>query len=112
MTSFLLAIVLTEALVEIVVDSVLLASFRRLVLVRFPFGGILFSCGYCMSVWVGVGVAYTLSLSVGLGMGIYEPFLAGLIVHRLSNLWHEILQRVLLRIPFQVVVVRKTRRGV
>ena len=34
----------------------------------------------------------------------------GLAVHRLSNLWHEVLQRILHRLPLQLVLVRKEIR--
>jgi hypothetical protein len=105
--AFLLAIVVTEAVVEVLVASELVAPVRAAALSRFPRAGVLFSCGYCLSVWAGVGAAYALGLSAGLGLGAAEPLVLGLAAHRLSNLWHEILQRILHRLPFQIVVVRK-----
>lgn len=110
MIAFLLAVVVTEAVVEVLVASELLAPLREGALSRFPRAGVLFSCGYCLSVWAGVGAAYALGLSAGLGLGAVEPLVLGLAVHRLSNLWHEVLQRVLHRLPFQLVLVRKEIR--
>ncbi|MCC6310995.1 MAG: hypothetical protein IT345_08780 [Trueperaceae bacterium] len=107
MIAFLLAIVVTEAVVEILVASELLAPLRATALARFPRAGVLLSCGYCLSVWAGVGIAYALGLSAGLGLGAVEPLVLGLAVHRLSNLWHEVLQRILHRLPVQLVLVRK-----
>lgn len=107
MISFILAVIVTEAVVEILVASELFAPWREAVLSRFPRAGVLFSCGYCLSVWAGVGAAYALGLSAGLGLGLLEPLVLGLAVHRLSNLWHEILKRILHRLPLQLVLVRK-----
>lgn len=107
MISFLLAVVVTEAVVEVAVASVLLAPLRDAARSRFPRTGVLFSCGYCLSVWAGVGVAYALGLTAGLGLGMAEQLVLGLAVHRLSNLWHEVLQRILSRLPLQLVLVRK-----
>jgi hypothetical protein len=107
MIAFLLAIVVAEAAVEVLVASELLAPLRAAALSRFPRAGVLFSCGYCLSVWVGVGAAYALGCSAGLELGLAEPLVLGLAVHRLSNLWHEVLQRILQRLPLQLVLVRK-----
>lgn len=110
MIAFLLAIVVTEAVVEIVVGSELLAPMRAGVLARFPRGGILLNCGYCLSVWVGVGASYALGLSAGLGLGAVEPLVLGIAVHRLSNVVHEALRRFLGRMPLQLVLIRKDLR--
>ncbi len=104
MIAFLLAILVTEAVVEIVVDSDLLAPLRAAALARFPRGGVLINCGYCLSVWVGVGASYALGLSAGLGLGALEPLVLGLAVHRLSNVIHEAIRCFLGRVPFQIVI--------
>ena len=105
--AFLLAVVLTEAVVEILVSAELLAPLREGLRSRFPRAGVLFTCGYCLSVWLGIAAAYALGCSAGLGLGRAEPLVLGIAVHRISNLWHEFLQRILQRLPWQVVLVRK-----
>lgn len=110
MIAFLLAIVVTEAVVEVLVASELLAPVRAVALARFPRAGVLLSCGYCLSVWTGVGAAFALGCSAGLELGALEPLVFGLAVHRLSNLWHELLQRFLHRLPLQLVLVHKEVR--
>lgn len=54
-------------------------------------------CGYCLSVWVGVacGLLFGLRLLSPAWMpGVFAYALNGLIVHRLSNVWHAIIHRV------------------
>lgn len=80
MINWLVIIVATEGIVEILVHSPLFAWLRKIGL---PF----FSCGWCLSVWVG-GIAFLLFLS---GMSwILVPFA----VARMSNLFHEIFTRI------------------
>lgn len=107
-TQFLLAVVLTEALTEILVASVL--TERPRVWIRKKFGeeslvGYFVGCGYCVSVWLGVGAAYLCHLSGPVAaLGLAEPLLWGVAVHRASNLWHEAVARFLGRLPFTLFV--------
>lgn len=89
------AVLLTEITTEIVTSSAIFAKFRawakesekepRLV-------GVLFSCGYCFSVWMGIFWALIFRLNEGpfKFLGPAEFLIWGLIVHRASNLWHAV----------------------
>jgi hypothetical protein len=63
--------------------------------------GVFVRCPYCMSVWAGVGAAYLLQI-MGMfdWMGWGEPVLWGFLIHRASNIWHEVVSRHQHRIPF------------
>lgn len=95
--TYLLAIALTEIVTEVLVDSVLLERLRTKIGgdAESPVGlrGILIRCGYCVSFWVAWGWAAVLRLKLGLGWP--EPWLevvvAGLLVQRGSNVWHDVL---------------------
>lgn len=97
---FILAVVITEAMTEIVVESVLLSRLRA-GFTRVPVLGYLVSCGYCLSVWLGVGAAYLLRMEGALeGLGAVEPVLWGVVVHRASNVLHEGISRFMGRVPW------------
>lgn len=99
----LIAIVLTEAIVEISVASFIFEKMRATVTSWSEFFGKFATCGYCQSVWVGVGFAYLFQIKGAWPfLGWYEPIVWGLVVHRGSNLWHEAAQRWLHRVPFSV----------
>lgn len=104
-----LAVVLTEAIVEISVDSALFDKWRR------AFGGsplrergeddrpslgeVFVWCGYCQSFWVGMGFSFLLGLKlpelpppwpVWVEWPAWaQSVLMGLVAHRLSNVWHD-----------------------
>lgn len=90
MFSFLAAIVLTELLTELIVKSVLFKPLRtRLQGINAWFQE-LFSCGYCVSVWVSAGVVFTTGTSYDFtGINLVDWGLTSLIVHRLSNYLHN-----------------------
>lgn len=112
------AIIFVEAVVEIEVNSVLFAGFRariaRIKLVGWYFNG-LFSCGYCLSVWVSaiaaafvpgnivliteslLGHALTNDSTVAI---ILDYVVKIFVIHRLANKWHELVYRWLERMPF------------
>lgn len=94
---FILAVVLTEAVAELLTESRITDRLRRL-----PGAlGYFFGCGYCASVWIGVAAAYLLRLGgVLAGLGAAEPALWGLAVHRASNVLHEAISRFLGRVPW------------
>lgn len=95
---FIIAIVLTEALVEVLSKSEIFSPVREWFFDRrekrkvFKFFHSLLDCGYCLSVWVGTVVGLVL-----LDLSIIHPaldwFIVGLLLHRLSNLWHNIIDR-------------------
>jgi hypothetical protein len=97
---FFIAVAVTEAVVEALVEAVIFERIRawlegdpekpRLV-------GILARCGYCQSFWVGMAVAWGLGLGFGGRLdlpGPVETTLAGLLVWRGSNFWHDLWSRV------------------
>ncbi len=108
------AVILCELLIELFKSATPLAMLRRRLGIEDEHGlplscgdtpdgkgcawySMLAGCGYCMSVWVGVasGLAFGLCLFSPAWMpGVLSYVLNGLIVHRLSNLWHAIIHRV------------------
>lgn len=102
--SWIVAVILTEAIVQLSVDALPLAPLRARAADLHPLLGVLASCGYCQSVWVGMGVALLFSLSVGLP-GALDTLAAGLVVHRASNIWHDGLSWWRDRLPWTIVRV-------
>lgn len=108
-------IIFVEAVTEIIVDSDFFFPIRN-GLGKLPFFigrffAALLSCGYCVSVWVAALVAWTLPGSpishapIELPIWfilIVDAILKTFVLHRLSNLQHELVVRVLKRIPFFV----------
>ena len=80
----------TEAIVELLVKSVIFSPLRRQVSRIGSWFEELVKCGYCLSVWVAfplvllVGTPMTLS-----GTAVLDLLLSGFIVHRLSNYLHN-----------------------
>ena len=109
------AIVLCELLIEIFKSATPLAPLRRRLGIEDEHGlpllcgddpggkgcawySMLAGCGYCLSVWVGVacGIVFGLSLfSIAWMPNVFVYAANGLIVHRLSNMWHAIIHRVM-----------------
>ena len=100
---FLVAIVLTEAVTEIFVASRLFRGLRQWTKTHLPKGNILryfVKCGYCASVWCGVGSAYLLQIQGPADFLKWgEPLMWGFVIHRASNVLHEIITRILIRHP-------------
>jgi hypothetical protein len=94
---FIIAVIITEGLVEVLAKSEIFSPVRKWFFDRrsnkvFNFIHSLVDCGYCLSVWVGTFVGIVL-----LNLHIVHPaidwFIVGLLLHRLSNLWHNIIDR-------------------
>jgi hypothetical protein len=97
----LVAIALVEALAELWTESDLFERLRVWVRSKSDFMGYFFDCGYCVSVWLGVGAAYLFQcMGQFEGLGWWEPLLWGFVIHRGSNIWHEIISRLFARVPF------------
>lgn len=93
----LIAVIIVEALAEILTESRVTDFLRRLPGLL----GYFFGCGYCASVWLGVGAAYLLRMEGALeGLGAVEPVLWGVVVHRGSNVLHEAISRFMGRVPW------------
>lgn len=91
--SFIASVMLTELITELVVKSEIFKSFREFVS-GFDWLNKLLSCGYCFSVYSAalvvflVGPFYELVSSV-----FFNYLLTFLIVHRASNVWHNIIDK-------------------
>lgn len=77
-----LAVIGTEAIVEILLHSAILDKPRKL-LSRLAFFKEMFKCGWCLSLWVGLFVFGLLLLRV-------EIVLVPIVFHRVSNYIHVI----------------------
>jgi len=83
---FILAIIATEALTEIVVHSELFAGIRK-ELSMFWFFREMLECGWCVSVWMAGLVVLLIYFRL-------EILLVPVAIHRLSNIFHEIYGRL------------------
>lgn len=97
---FLLAIIITEAITEIVTKSEIFSFFRAKVFYLgqnnkvFEWFHKLLDCGYCFSFWAGMLSSFILLKDINLINCYLDPFLIGIVLHRLSNLLHNIMDRV------------------
>jgi heme exporter protein D len=95
-----------EALIELVVDSTMpVLNWWRNQLNKWNprFFGKLFSCGYCFSVWVAASVAWALPGSL-VECWWLDIIIKTFLLHRLSNVMHKIISRLMNRLPFEIVV--------
>jgi len=80
--TWILAIIATEALTELLLHSTPLGKLRAC-LSRWPFFKEIFECGWCLSLWVAVIVFGILIIRA-------EVILIPIVLHRLSNYLHVI----------------------
>jgi len=91
----LTCVIFIEAVTEILVESVLFQGLRlRLIgdVERPRMVGILFSCPWCMSVWLGILTSASLKFAP-LGNDIHwavQSIALGFVLARFSNLWHSL----------------------
>lgn len=90
------AVVLVEAVAEIVAEAVILERLRAW-LEKDPekprLAGVLARCGYCQSFWLGLAAAFGLGLTLPFQIGwpgLVQAAAMGVVVHRLSGLWHDL----------------------
>lgn len=91
----LFAIILTEAITQVVTKSELFKPIRKFFFDRrenkfCQYIHDLLDCGYCTSVWVGWLVIILLLVN----NTILNVFLAGIVLHRLSNMLHFLIDRL------------------
>jgi hypothetical protein len=84
---FLIAIVVIEAITNILTKSELFKPVRAFFFERNKWIHDLLDCGYCTSVWIGFFIAIYLTF---LRVRIVDVFLLGIALHRLSNVFHFI----------------------
>lgn len=100
---WLITIIAVEAVVEIFVQSEIFIKVRIFFSKLNPsFLGKLFTCGYCMSVWVSATIAWTLPGTLT-EYQILDIIIKTFVLHRLSNVLHEALSRWFKRLPFELV---------
>jgi hypothetical protein len=92
----LFLVILTEAITQIITKSELFKPIRGFFFKRrknrfYNYMHDLLDCGYCTSVWVGWFVIITF---LYIDSVILNVFFAGLILHRLSNILHFIIDRI------------------
>lgn len=100
----IVAVVLCEAITEILTSSLIFAPLRDRL-----FGwdkahprwvGKLASCGYCVSVWMGLGAAFLFRSPGLLGFPWWlECLIFGFVIHRASNVLHALLTFIMNVIP-------------
>ena len=91
----LFCIILTELITELVVKSEIFRPVREGVFFRLgDWFKKLFTCGYCFSVWAAFGVVFLTDVSYPLtGHNYLDLVLFALVVHRLSNVLHNIIDK-------------------
>lgn len=100
LTCLIIATILTEAITEIVVKSELFLPARSKIFELgknnrfFKWFHSLIDCGYCFSVWVGVFTSILLLSDLHVISKYIDWLLLGIVVHRLSNLFHNIMDRI------------------
>ncbi len=91
----LTAIILTEALTELSVKSEIFQPLRKWLFEKeskvLNFIHQIFDCGYCFSVWAA---SFSLVLVFALDNKIIDFFIMAIIIHRLSNLFHFVMDRL------------------
>lgn len=87
---FILSVILTELLTELLVKSVIFKPIRARIKGINNWFKELFSCGYCMSIWLAFGVVLLVQPVYSLvgTLWIDLPLIA-FVVHRLSNYLHN-----------------------
>jgi len=96
---FLFSIVLVESITELLTKSEIFSSVREFFFNRrhnkvLSFMHRLLDCGYCTSVWSGWFVALIFFRDVGILNVWVDWFFVGLLIHRLSNILHFIIDRI------------------
>ena len=96
----ILAAILTEAITEVVVKSELFLPLREKIFNLgknsrfFSWLHKLLDCGYCFSVWSGTFVAILFFRDLNLLPYNLDCFFIGVVLHRLSNLFHNSVDRL------------------
>lgn len=100
---WLLIIIAVEAIVEVIVSADITLRIRAFLSKINPgFLGKLFSCGYCMSVWVAATIAWAAPGILTESL-ILDIIIKTFVVHRLANILHEGISRWHKRLPFELV---------
>ncbi len=97
---FVMSVILTEAITEIVTKSELFEPLRSKVFKLgqsnkfFKWLHSLLDCGYCFSVWSGILIALLFFKDIGLLHWSMDWFFVAIVLHRSSNLFHNVMDRI------------------
>jgi len=97
---FLMAIILTEAITELITKSEIFSPVRAKIFSwgqnskLFNWLHSLLDCGYCFSVWAGSLVAILFFRDIHIVHWSLDWFFIALVLHRCSNLFHNIMDRI------------------
>ena len=97
---FLLSIVLVEAITEVITKSEIFLPIREKIfklgqkIKFFKWLHSLFDCGYCFSMWSGMFISVLFFRDVNLIHHYIDWFFVAIVLHRLSNLFHNIMDRI------------------
>lgn len=101
----LLLALVVEAITEIFVSSLLFEKLRIKIASIHLMLGELVHCGYCTSVWISMLVAWIATFILPISNYIIVDYILFVfILHRLSNIMHEIISKLLQRRPIQLWV--------
>lgn len=99
---WILSIIAVEAVTEIIINGEIFLPIRNTLSKMSVFLRKLLSCGYCSSVWVAASIAWALPGTVT-GYLVIDIIIRTFVLHRLSNLAHELFGRLFARLPFTFV---------
>jgi len=106
---FVVAIILTEAITELVVKSYFFEPVRKFFFTRQEINLVynkisyLLECGYCFSVWAGLFSSIIMFVFYNndvfnfkylIGQDIIVLLVLGIVIHRLSNVLHYLIDRL------------------
>ena len=97
---FLLSVILTETITELVVKSEIFNPLRAKIFHLgehssfFNWLHRLIDCGYCFSVWAGIFVSILFLREIKVLHWSIDWLILALILHRLSNLFHNVMDRI------------------
>lgn len=99
LAKFVLSVIATEAITEILTKSNLFEPFREFLFNKrqskvCAWLHNLLDCGYCTSVWVGWFIAFVILFDVSLIHRYIDWFFIGLILHRLANVQHFLIDKL------------------
>lgn len=98
-----LLVLAVEAITEILVTGSIFDKPREWLASKSSFFGELIYCGYCTSVWVSASVAWISILELS-GVLAVDYFITVMVLHRSSNLLHELISKFLGRRPLSLAI--------
>ena len=95
---FIMAIILTETITEVLVKSELLLPVRQYLFEKgkpvLTFLHNILDCGYCTSVWMGWLMALLFLNGLSVLHWSVDWFFLGLVLHRSSNALHNVMDKL------------------